>query len=89
VPRRVKFELTNHARKAVAEREIPIGWIEQTVEAPELIVPDPSEDRTLFSTHCISLAPARLDRYLAAVPAMSFAPVAPFLNLAGECCESQ
>ncbi|PYJ17725.1 MAG: hypothetical protein DME94_02900 [Verrucomicrobia bacterium] len=39
----MKFELTNHARKAVAEREIPIGWIEQTVEAPELIVPDPSD----------------------------------------------
>jgi hypothetical protein len=39
----VKFELTNHARKAVAEREILIEWIEQTMEAPELIVPDPND----------------------------------------------
>ena len=43
MPRRVKFELTNHARKAVAEREILIEWIEQTMEAPELIVPDPND----------------------------------------------
>jgi hypothetical protein len=28
--------------------------------------------------HCISAAPAALDRYLAAVPAMSLIPFAPF-----------
>jgi hypothetical protein len=33
--------------------------------------------RTSFG-HCISAAPAALDRYLAASPAMSLAPVAPF-----------
>ena len=31
------------------------------------------------SIHCISAAPAALDRYLAALPAMSLIPVAPFL----------
>ncbi len=40
---RVKFELTNHARRAVAEREIPIEWIERTLQAPELILPDPND----------------------------------------------
>jgi Domain of unknown function (DUF4258) len=39
----VKFQLTNHARKAVAEREIPIEWIERTLDTPELIVPDPND----------------------------------------------
>jgi hypothetical protein len=38
--RRVKFQLTNHARRAVAEREIAVEWIERTLGAPELIVPD-------------------------------------------------
>ncbi|TMP98391.1 MAG: DUF4258 domain-containing protein [Verrucomicrobia bacterium] len=37
VARRVKFELTNHARRALAEREIPAEWIERTLQAPELI----------------------------------------------------
>jgi hypothetical protein len=39
----VKFELTNHARRAVAEREIAIEWIERTLDAPELTVPDPDD----------------------------------------------
>jgi hypothetical protein len=41
--RRVKFQLTNHARKAVAEREIAVEWIERTLDAPELIAPDPDD----------------------------------------------
>jgi Domain of unknown function (DUF4258) len=36
-------ELSSHARRAVAEREIPVEWIERTLEAPELIVPDPND----------------------------------------------
>jgi uncharacterized protein YuzE len=39
----VKFQLTNHARRAAAEREIPVEWIERTLEAPELIVPDAND----------------------------------------------
>jgi len=27
----------------VAEREIPIEWIERTLDAPELIVPEPND----------------------------------------------
>ena len=37
----VKFELSNHARRAVVEREIPIEWIEHTLQEPDLIVADP------------------------------------------------
>ena len=39
----MKFQLTNHARKAVAEREIAVEWIERTLDAPELIAPDPDD----------------------------------------------
>jgi len=39
----VKYELSNHARRAVAERQIPIEWIERTLQAPELIVPDTND----------------------------------------------
>jgi hypothetical protein len=39
----VNFELTNHARGAVAEREIPIEWIERTLQASELITPGPND----------------------------------------------
>jgi hypothetical protein len=43
MPGVVKFQLTNHARKAVAERQIPIEWIERTLDGPELIVRDPND----------------------------------------------
>jgi Domain of unknown function (DUF4258) len=39
----VKFQLTNHARRAVAEREIPIEWIERTLDTPDLVVPNPND----------------------------------------------
>jgi hypothetical protein len=87
MPGVVKFQLTNHARKAVAERQIPIEWIERTLV--DCSRPERPNDPTLFSTNCLSFAPARLVRYLAAIPAMSLAPVAPFLNLANECFESR
>ena len=37
----MKFELTKHAKKALDEREIPVEWLEQTLSAPELTLPDP------------------------------------------------
>jgi len=37
----MKFQLTHHAQRALEEREIPIEWVERTLEAPELILPDP------------------------------------------------
>ena len=39
----MKFELTKHAQRALAEREIPIEWVERTLEAPELTLPDPND----------------------------------------------
>ena len=39
----MKFEPTKHAQKAVAEREIPLEWIERTLDAPELILLDPND----------------------------------------------
>ena len=39
----MKFELTKHAKKALAEREIPVEWLERTLAAPELVLPDPDD----------------------------------------------
>jgi len=39
----MSFELTQHARKALAEREIPLAWVERTLAAPELRLPDPAD----------------------------------------------
>ena len=39
----MKFELTKHARKALDEREIPMEWLERTLSAPELMLPDPDD----------------------------------------------
>jgi uncharacterized DUF497 family protein len=39
----MKFELTQHAQKALDEREIPIEWLERTLSAPELVLPDPDD----------------------------------------------
>jgi len=42
----VNYELTQHARDAMAERQIPLEWMERTFSAPELKAPD-STDATL------------------------------------------
>jgi len=39
----IKFELTEHAKKALAERGIPIEWVERTLATPELRQPDPDD----------------------------------------------
>jgi hypothetical protein len=39
----MKFELTKHAQKALAEREVAIEWVERTLAAPELRLPDPDD----------------------------------------------
>jgi hypothetical protein len=39
----MKFELTKHAQKVLDEREIRVEWLEQTLSAPELVLPDPDD----------------------------------------------
>jgi hypothetical protein len=39
----MKFQLTKHAKKVLAERKIPIEWMERTLAAPQLVLPDPDE----------------------------------------------
>ena len=39
----MKFDLTQHARKALDEREIPVEWLDRTLSAPELTLPDPDD----------------------------------------------
>ena len=38
----MKFELTKHAQKVLDEREIRVEWLERTLSAPELVLPDPA-----------------------------------------------
>ena len=37
------FELTQHAQKVLAERGILMEWVELTLSAPELRLPDPAD----------------------------------------------
>jgi hypothetical protein len=39
----MKFELTKHAQKVLDQREIRVEWLEQTLSAPELVLPDPDD----------------------------------------------
>ncbi|MGE0680664.1 MAG: DUF4258 domain-containing protein [Candidatus Binatia bacterium] len=39
----MKYELTKHAEKVLAEREIAAEWMERTLSSPELVLPDPDD----------------------------------------------
>ena len=39
----MKYELTKHAKQALAEREIPLEWVERAFSQPELRQPDPDD----------------------------------------------
>jgi hypothetical protein len=39
----VKYALTKHAEKVLAEREIAAEWMERTLSSPELVLPDPDD----------------------------------------------
>lgn len=39
----MKYALTQHARRVMAEREISLEWVERTLTAPELRRPDPDD----------------------------------------------
>ena len=39
----MSYELTLHAKVALAEREIALEWMERTLAAPELCLPDPDD----------------------------------------------
>ena len=37
------YELTQHARDVLAERHIPVEWLERALREPELKQPDPAD----------------------------------------------
>lgn len=39
----MRYELTQHARQALEERSISLEWMERTIDAPELTLPDPED----------------------------------------------
>jgi hypothetical protein len=39
----VKFQFSNHALRTLTEREILAEWVERTLEAPDLTLPDPND----------------------------------------------
>jgi hypothetical protein len=39
----LKYELTQHAKDVLAERQIPVEWVERALAGPELKLPDPTD----------------------------------------------
>ena len=39
----MNYELTQHAREVLAERQIRVEWLERALRAPELKRPDPAD----------------------------------------------
>jgi hypothetical protein len=39
----MNFDFSKHARKVLEERKIPVEWVERTLAAPELRLPDPDD----------------------------------------------
>ena len=35
-----RYDLSQHAKDVIAERHIPLAWLEQVLESPELVEPD-------------------------------------------------
>jgi len=40
----MNYELTQHAQKVLEERDIPVEWLERTLLAPELVLPEPNDN---------------------------------------------
>ena len=55
------YALTEHAREVIAERRIPLRWLIQTIENPEIVHPD-LEDAAL--RHALARVPEFRDRVL-------------------------
>ena len=39
----VDYELSQHARDVLEERELPVAWLERVLSAPQRIEPDPDD----------------------------------------------
>ena len=61
---KMRYELTGHAVTVMAEREIPVGWVERVLAQPERTEPD-SADPGL--RHALGRIPERGDRVLRVV----------------------
>jgi len=60
----MSYTLTEHAKKVLAEREIPLEWLERTLNEPLLRAPDP-DDASLerrYRSCCAWLSTSRLNR---------------------------
>jgi len=40
----VDYQLSQHARDVLEEREVPVAWLERVLEAPQRVEPDPDDD---------------------------------------------
>ena len=64
MPEKIHFELTAHAIAVMAERQIPLAWVERVLMGPEHIEPD-RIDTDL--RHALGRIPERDDRILRVV----------------------
>jgi len=67
----MNYELTQHAKDVLAERQIPVEWVERALSAPELKLPDPT-DATLERRY--RKIPEHEDRVLRVVVNTTVAP---------------
>lgn len=71
MPENHHFELTAHAVTVMAERQIPLAWVERVLMKPELIEPD-RVDPDL--RHALGRIPERDDRILRVVYNINIEP---------------
>ena len=43
----MNYQLTQHAKKVLAERGIAVEWMERTLDEPEWIAPDPNDPQVM------------------------------------------
>ena len=39
----MRFELTEHAKTVLAEREIRLRWVQKVLDSPAIVAPDPTD----------------------------------------------
>jgi hypothetical protein len=68
----MNYELTQHAKDALTERQIPLAWIERTLDAPEKTEPDKADPQLV---HHLAKIPEHGNRVLRVVLNPQASPV--------------
>jgi hypothetical protein len=66
------YDLTQHAKEMISERNIQSSWLEQVLESPELVEPDPDDPEL---THHVGRINENGNRALRVVFNQSISPI--------------